>query len=66
MSPFHLVDAVLGAKVAGRQVGGHRQVLLIGDDSAIPEQRQPRRAHCMGGEQERRVEVAVAQARHNF
>lgn len=49
MSPIHLVDAVLGAEVAGRQVGGHRQVLLVGDDSAVPEQRQPRRAHCGGG-----------------
>lgn len=39
MSPFHLVDAVLGAEVAGWQVGGHRQVLLVGDDSAVPEQR---------------------------
>lgn len=50
MSPFYLVDAVLRAEVPGRQVGSHGQVLLVSDDSAVPEQGQPRRAHC-GGEE---------------
>lgn len=44
----HLVDTVLGAEVPGWQIGGHRQMLLIHDDSAVPEQRQPCRAHCGG------------------
>lgn len=43
---FYLVDTVLGAEVAGGQIGGHRQLLLIRDDSAIPQQRQPCRTHC--------------------
>lgn len=33
---FYLVDAILGAEVPSGQIGGHRQLLFIHDDSAIP------------------------------
>lgn len=37
----YLVDTVLRAEVPGRKVGSYGEVLLVHDDSAIPQQRQP-------------------------
>lgn len=38
---FYLVGPILGAEVSGGQIGGDGQLLLVHDDSAVSEQRQP-------------------------
>lgn len=38
---FYLVDTILSTEVPGGQVGSYGEVLLVHDDPAIPQQRQP-------------------------